>query len=241
MLTLQGTKGTASPAELASHPGPRFDATDSLPNKLRAAVSPTSWANADVTSGSNDSHDATGMVTTSGHSDHPVDPCAGGILADQRQTNSVGSRSGGSQCSAESTRERTKAHNQRKRAASPGATSPGPAARPRSATKGPCLSAERPPDAWAQVGRTKASPNKKARMTWDADLHREFLKALSTLGLRHAVPKTIMQACTDAICLVSGAHMSCTPVFDLCCLRLLQALPVSRLLCTLLCNYLLSC
>jgi SHAQKYF class myb-like DNA-binding protein len=39
-------------------------------------------------------------------------------------------------------------------------------------------------------------------MTWVPSLHRDFLKALTTLGLRSAVPKTIMQArplpCTDA-------------------------------------------
>ena len=195
MLTPQVIKRSAT--DTASRPASRFGLLAANPNKLCSGVSPLCVANADATSGSNDSHDATRMVT-SAHSDRPPAANVEGVgNNNDRRSDSLESRSGGSQCSAESTRQRpTQLANQRKRAASPGATSPGPNSRPRSGAKAPCLSGERAPDAWAQQsGRGKTSPNKKARMTWDADLHRQFLKALSKFGLRHAVPKTIMQAC----------------------------------------------
>jgi SHAQKYF class myb-like DNA-binding protein len=34
---------------------------------------------------------------------------------------------------------------------------------------------------------------KKSRMVWSEDLHNQFLKALTDIGLRHAVPKLILQ------------------------------------------------
>eukprot|EP00892_Ulva_mutabilis_P003307 jgi/Ulvmu1/1348/UM011_0076.1 len=41
--------------------------------------------------------------------------------------------------------------------------------------------------------RPRSSDLKKARMVWSEELHSMFLRALSEIGLRHAVPKTIMQ------------------------------------------------
>lgn len=44
--------------------------------------------------------------------------------------------------------------------------------------------------------RPRSSDLKKARMVWSEELHSMFLRALSEIGLRHAVPKTIMQVCS---------------------------------------------
>lgn len=41
--------------------------------------------------------------------------------------------------------------------------------------------------------RSRGMDCKKSRMVWSEDLHTQFLRALSDIGLRHAVPKTIMQ------------------------------------------------
>lgn len=43
--------------------------------------------------------------------------------------------------------------------------------------------------------RPRPNDLKKARMIWSEELHSMFLRALSDIGLRHAVPKTIMQVC----------------------------------------------
>lgn len=43
--------------------------------------------------------------------------------------------------------------------------------------------------------RPRSNDLKKARMIWSEELHSLFLRALSDIGLRHAVPKTIMQVC----------------------------------------------
>lgn len=45
----------------------------------------------------------------------------------------------------------------------------------------------------SDVKRSRAMDYKKSRMVWSEDLHTQFLRALSDIGLRHAVPKTIMQ------------------------------------------------
>jgi SHAQKYF class myb-like DNA-binding protein len=41
--------------------------------------------------------------------------------------------------------------------------------------------------------RSHGMDYKKSRMVWSEDLHNQFLRALTDIGLRHAVPKTIMQ------------------------------------------------
>jgi SHAQKYF class myb-like DNA-binding protein len=41
--------------------------------------------------------------------------------------------------------------------------------------------------------RSRGMDYKKSRMVWSEDLHTQFLRALTDIGLRHAVPKTIMQ------------------------------------------------
>ena len=41
--------------------------------------------------------------------------------------------------------------------------------------------------------RSRGMDYKKSRMVWSEELHTQFLRALSDIGLRHAVPKTIMQ------------------------------------------------
>jgi SHAQKYF class myb-like DNA-binding protein len=45
---------------------------------------------------------------------------------------------------------------------------------------------------WSQ-DVVKTPPFKKGRMTWSPQLHRDFLASLTAIGLRAAVPKTIMQ------------------------------------------------
>lgn len=51
--------------------------------------------------------------------------------------------------------------------------------------------------------RSRAMDYKKSRMVWSEDLHTQFLRALSDIGLRHAVPKTIMQVSSFALYLLS--------------------------------------
>jgi SHAQKYF class myb-like DNA-binding protein len=45
----------------------------------------------------------------------------------------------------------------------------------------------------ASSKRSRSGDIKKARMVWSEELHNQFLHALTDIGLRHAVPKTIMQ------------------------------------------------
>jgi SHAQKYF class myb-like DNA-binding protein len=50
-----------------------------------------------------------------------------------------------------------------------------------------------PANSSSDLKRPRAMDYKKSRMVWSEELHTQFLRALSDIGLRHAVPKTIMQ------------------------------------------------
>lgn len=182
---------------------------------------------------SEDSHHATGMAIDDNpsdrdlavnHSDVKV-PIAGCHSLDQA-----------SESSADSSRPRTDARSMRKRrsggtdssAVLAAAARPGKVARAhdRIAAGGALASAL--PQAEAAAG---ASPGKKARMSWDTELHRSFLSALQKLGLRAAVPKTIMQArrlCL-LVCIRVIARLRCMYVLRaiaaaLCCINILARL-----------------
>ena len=58
---------------------------------------------------------------------------------------------------------------------------------------------------------------KRPRLVWTSKLHQCFVDAVEQLGLKNAVPKTIMQVCLCAC--QSGRLKHCLPIFPACCLR----------------------
>lgn len=55
------------------------------------------------------------------------------------------------------------------------------------------------------VDDNQARALKRPRLVWTAKLHQCFVDAVEQLGLKNAVPKTIMQACfLHLLCLSSG-------------------------------------
>ena len=154
----------------------------------------------DTASGSSHSQDATRLNSATLLS-QPHQMPALNLGDNHGPDGSSSSPSGGSQCSAESSRPR------RKRSSS--ATSPDPHSRPSLKARYADLANASGGASWPlPEGRPKPSPQKKARMTWCPALHRSFLQALTKLGLRNAVPKTIMQV--QNLVVASARHIRTT-------------------------------
>lgn len=143
----------------------------------------------------NDSHDVTGIAPSS----LTANEMASKVQPEAEASRSRAQASDDFQCSADSMHLHSASHN-----ACP--TTDHDKASPESARNNLGVfhsqDASGPLDVKAAAAsnkRTRSSDLKKARMVWSEDLHSMFLRALSDIGLRHAVPKTIMQVCTGAV------------------------------------------
>jgi hypothetical protein len=175
-----------------------------VPELTTARKPPSLWVfGADTISGSNESHDMTRLAAPSFASYQPDQPDQAADTRSRGSAHSPESRCSGSHGSHESARTSSLEEAQ-------------------TGAHGPCANNSRQPSVnrrktQRQVGDpaagkwgphvTKSPPFKKGRITWSAELHRDFLASLTAIGLRAAVPKTIMQVCSSTHFVPAYCHV----------------------------------